>query len=150
MALSPAAIATAIAGLSKIDTDITVKDLDEILDQVKPRDTPLLMPGPEYITAFAPDILTTGSGTGRFINVGYTINYRFFYSAVGAKRKLSTVYQGLTNKVLNIIETFLANDRLGAIDVTPLSIDSFGVVPDPAGNQFFGCDMSFRVLEFMS
>lgn len=151
MSLSPTAIATAIAALSPIDTDIMVKDLDGILQEVSHTDTPVLMPAPRYVTAFTPEFLSTGTGTSRAVNVTYNLNYRFFFQILGSSTKIADVYQAFVNKTYKIQEAIFENDSLAtAIDISPNTIEAFDVVFDPRDRQFWGTDMSFAVLEFQS
>jgi len=149
MSLSPATIATAIAALSPIDTNIVVKDLTSMLDEVTHRDTPVLMPAPVWISKPEYEDQSLGSGTGKAADFWYTMNYRFFYQMVGTNRKIQDVYSGLVSKTFNIIESVITNDSLAtAVLIKPDSISAFGVVTDPAENEFFGCDIGLRILEF--
>lgn len=155
MTLSPVAIATAIAGLSPIDTDIMVKDLGNFLDAVTSRDTPVLMPfAPQFISdvKFVPRSM--GEGLTRKSDFTYMMNWRFYYRRTGTSRKLSDVYDGLVDKTMNIVETIIANDSLSAepaaVNINLELIGTFGVVDDSAGNTCYGCDLKFEILEFMT
>ncbi len=152
MTLSPVAIATAIAALSPIDTDIKVYDLGSFLDGVTVRSTPALMPfAPRFISdvEFVPRSL--GERLTRKSDFTYMMNWRFYYQRTGQNRKLSDVYAGLVDKSMNIVEAIIANDALSkGVDINMDNIGVYGVVDDSAGNTCFGCDIRFKVLEFMT
>ena len=152
MTLNPVAIATAIAGLSPIDTDIKIKDLGTFLDAVTSRDTPVLMPfAPQFISDVRFEPRSMGEGLTRKSDFRYMMNWRFYYQRVGTDRKQSDAYEGLVDKTMNIVEAIIANDALStAVDITLDNIGVFGVVDDAAGNKSHGCDLRFNVLEFMT
>lgn len=152
MSLSPVSIATAIAGLSPIDTNIKVRDLGSMLDNVTNRATPLLQPfAPLFISdvTFQPQSL--GAGLIRKSDFIYAMNWRFFFQPVGQNRKMADVYEGLVDKTTNIVEAIIENDKLAtAVNITLERISVFGIVDDPARNQHFGCDIRLDILEFMT
>jgi hypothetical protein len=151
MALQTTAIATSIAGYSV--SGVTIRDLDDFQDEIKKRsgDLPVLMPAPNFFTAPKIEYMAMGTGDVAPINVTYTLNYRFFYEEVGAERELANIFQGFIGKVTAIIDAIIANDSTSnAIHLQVVSISPFGVVVDPSGNEFFGCDFGFGVLEFVN
>lgn len=149
MGLDISTVADSIASLSV--TGVDIKDLDEMKDEVYNRDCPLVMPAPNYITNLRPERDSLGSGSGTQWNVRYTLNYRFFHSRAGTERGLAGVYKDLTDKVVAFVDSIFANDNItGAIDIQNSQISIFGVVDGPSGNQFYGCDISLDVLEFIN
>ncbi len=52
---------------------------------------------------------------------------------------------------MNIVEAIIENDALAtAIEISVARLSVFGMVDDPAGNEHFGCDLRFDILEFMT
>ncbi len=89
MSLDPVAIATAIAGLSPIDDNITVLDLGSMLDEVTERATPLLQPfAPLVLSDVTFETKSLGTGLVRKTNFTYGMNWRFFFQPVGQNRQL--------------------------------------------------------------
>lgn len=151
MALQTTEIATSIAGYSV--TGVTIRDLDDFEDEISDRDgdLPVLMPAPNFFTA--PNIVKRSLGTGASacIDVTYVLRYRFFYEEVGSERALNEIFQGFVGSVTAIVDEFIANDATDdAIDLEVVAISPFGVVSDPSGNQFHGCDFGIKVLEFVN
>ena len=147
MTLSVVTVADSISKLSV--SGVTIKDLDQILDNVTSRDTPVMMPAPQFFTAPEVDRVSMGTGSTAQTDVSYTLNYRFFFEEVGANRSLSDVYQDLVTKTMLIVDALIANDVVtGAIDLQFIDVGAFGVVTDPVGESFFGVDIGIRIMEF--
>ena len=152
MPIQTTEVATAFAALSPFDSDIKILDLDEVLEKVTKRDTPLLMPAGEFFTtpALGPKSLGTGS-TAQF-NLTYILTYRFFYKAVAATRSRAQILQGFVGKTTAIIDNIILNDTLtGAIDFRVVSIGAFAQVVDPSEvTMFWGTDIGIQVTEFIN
>jgi len=151
MALKATEIATSIAAYSV--TGVTIRDLDDFQDEIHDRDSdlPVLMPAPNFFTAPKIDYKSLGTGASARINVTYVLRYRFFYAEVGDERALNEIFQGFVGKVTEIVDAVIAGDSTAdAIDLQVVDISPFGVVSDPVGNQFHGCDFGIQVLEFVN
>lgn len=148
MALAAVTIADSIAGLSV--SGVTIKDLDQIPQEVQARDCPILFPDPSrYVSDLSVGVDSFGSGSAKK-TVKYMLNYVFLYSETGVGRGLADNAAGVVTKVMLILDAFLANDALtGSIDITPLTTTA-GVVNDPSGKPFYGALLSFAVTEFVN
>ena len=149
MALATTTIANSIAALSV--TGVTIRDLDEMQNEVLDRHCPLVMPAPNYISKVRLVRQSFGSGTDCKWDAHYTLTYRLFHSAVGTGRTLLDNYPGLVDKSMKFVDAVITNDCItGVIDSVMGDILGFGVVTGPADNQFFGCDIEFNILEFVN
>lgn len=149
MALQTAAIITSIAGFSV--AGVTIKDADAVLDEVKRRDTPVMMLSPDFFLNPTYTYDSYGQGDVAAITVNYTLRWRFFYEEVGANRKMANVFQGFIQKTTAIIDEVIANDATNdAIHLQVTGSPSFNVVPDPTGNLFHGTNIDIRVTEFVN
>jgi hypothetical protein len=147
MALSLTTVADSISKISV--SGLTIKDLDETLDNVTSRDTPVMMPAPEFISDINAEVMAMGTGAVKKLDVYYTLNYRFFFQEVGANRKLSDVYDAMIAQLSLLIDALLLNDVVtGAIDLQIASISGNGITVDPVGESFFGFDIGLRIMEF--
>lgn len=149
MALQIATITNSIAALSI--SGVTIKDKDELREGWTAYDCPLLTPLPNnFISAFSVSPRNMGSGSGRMLDVSYTLTYRYFHAPVGSGN-LTKTWSDMVDKVFAILDAILANDKIsGLIDMSLSSVSDFGVVVDGANNQYHGCDISLRVLEFVN
>lgn len=149
-------IVTVADSISKITLDtgsnITIKDLDGMLDEVFDRNCPVVMPAPDWLTNVEAEMDNLGSGTSAQWTFTYTVSYRLFYAPVGQGRnKLRHVMPGLANEVVYLIDGIMANDDLDGCEHIELAGSPvFGVVEDPVGNAFWGADMDFEVTELVN
>lgn len=149
MALQADTIATSIAALSV--SGVTLKDLDEIPEEVSARDCPIVYPRPDgFMSGLAVARRSTGVGSAAEKDITYQLNYAYLHSAVGEGRGLFDVYQDMVQKFLAVLDALLADDALnGAIDIEPQGITQFGLMVDPSGNYFHGANVVLNVLEFL-
>lgn len=148
------AIVTAIAALSPIvatsSTSVTVKDATTMHENVETFHTPVMMPAPIFTSDHEIESKSFGAGLNAKLDFMYTLNYRYFYQAVGMNLNTAQVYQELTESAHGIFITIKANDAIGgAVHIQPTSISSFPIVTDPTNQEFWGCDLGFRVLEHL-
>ena len=149
MALQTTAIATSIAAFSI--SGVTVTDLDDFKDEVSKRDVPYLMPAPDYFSAPAITRDSQGPGSVAKLTAKYILKYRFLYETIGSERKYANIFQGFVGKVALILDAIILNDSTAdAIDLWAGDISAFGVVTDPAGNQFYGSDIAIVVTEYVN
>lgn len=148
MALALTTITNSIAALSV--SGVTIKDVDEIPNEVLDRECPMVIPKPDgFVSNFKPERVTLGSGSGAKWNVNYNLTYRLLYAKVGTGRGLFDLYSGFAVKAMLFVDAVMDNDALtGTVDITLDNISDFGPVVDPAGITFHGCDFTFSVLEF--
>jgi hypothetical protein len=149
MALQISAITSSIAALSV--NGVRIVDKNEIKEGWDAYDCPVLSPRPsDFITAPQVESVSFGSGSTNQLNVSYTLGYRFFYAPVGSGDLLQT-WSEMVDKLFLIFDAINANDAInGLIDLTLTDVSQFDVVEDAAGNQFLGCDIALRVLEFVN
>ena len=148
VALRTITIFNSIAAL--VPTGVVIKDLNEIPQAVDPRQ-PTLYPLPDSaVSDFQVVRRSQGSAGTALMDVTYTLTYRFCCFPVGSGRGLFDVYDGFLTRVVAIINTLLTADTVtGLIDMDEWNW-SFGIVADPSGVEFYGCDLSMRVLEFQN
>lgn len=146
MALQLAAVANSIAALSV--SGVTLKDVDEIPTKVDQR-APTILPLPDYVTDFDVERVSFGSSTA-LRDVSYTLNYRFCYKPVGmGRQKTIEYYDEMIDKVALFFDAVMAIETLtGAVDITPFGVTNMGIVNDPSDNEYIGCDLAVRILEF--
>jgi hypothetical protein len=149
MGLQIATVAASIAGLTI--AGVVIKDLDEIPSEVGKRDT-VLAPLPEYVTDPTMERDSFGGGSTAKMTVEYTLNYRFFLMPVGGTRNSTLEWMvALVDKVALIWDAVLEiDDFSGCVDIVPMSIANMGYVLDATDNTYYGCDLSFRVTEFVN
>jgi hypothetical protein len=142
-----ATVAAAIAGLTI--SGVTMRDIDEIPDSAALL-CPLMLPQPDnFVTNLAYSRETFGSMGAAKMNTSYTLNYAYLHCEVGSGLNTYASYAGIISKLELILETIMSNDVInGAVDIQVESIGNIGVIPDPAGVQYWGLLFSFRVLEF--
>lgn len=145
------AIATVADSISKLSVSgVTIKDLDELPDEVKGRDCPILIPAPDFIPLDSIERQSTGTGTGKYMDYRYTLKWRYLHRPVGTERNLGVVYPAIIAKVMLIVDEIVENDDLsGAVDANYGGITALGVVTDPSENQFWGADFQIEILEFI-
>ncbi len=150
----PLAISTVTASIAALDiSGVNFKDTNEMLDEVKQRSLPLLMPAPNFFTDPSLEDNSLGTGAEGLKSAFYTLNYRYFHQKVGVNRTntLAAVFPDMVRNVGLIWDKIIANDTVdGAIDIALNGISPFGVVADMVGGEFFGCDLSIRVMEFVN
>lgn len=148
IAVNFATVTNSIAAL--VVSGVTIKDIDEIPDAANML-TPIMFPQPnDFITDIQPEFVSFGSNGTAKINMSYTLNYVFLECEAGSGVSAFAGYSGLITHLMAIMVTMLSNDAItGAVDNVPQSITSIGVVQDPAGNEYWGALLSFRILEFV-
>jgi hypothetical protein len=102
---------------------------------------------------YTPD--SFGVGTSRKGTLAYTLNYRYYHSAIGAE--LSGVYPVMLERLKAILNKVLSTESIAdsdgdaiAVSFDLAGIGKIGPVYDPAGNTFHGVDISFRIQEFIN
>ena len=130
---------------------VQIRDIDEVPEQGDYR-TSILFPDPDgFITNLLITRDSQGAGGTALMTVKYTLNYRFVFVPVGSLRNLANVYGKMTEKIVDIIEAFMAEDDIaGVIDMEVLDIPTVGAVQDPAENIWHGCTISLRITEFQN
>lgn len=141
-----ATVADSIAGLTY--TGITAKDIDQIPDNAELL-CPIFFPQPnDFVMDIQSTFQSFGSNGTAKIDLSYTLNYVYLHCKTGGIGAFEA-NAGLIANIAVIVKAILSNDAItGAVDIVPQTIQSIGVVEDPAGNQFWGALFSFRVLEF--
>ena len=151
MALQFGTVAASIAAL--VIDGVDILDIIEIPTEAKKRDAPYIVPKPDgFISGFLPERQSLGPGTTAAFNVTYTLTYRLLHSKIGTGRSgLFDTYSSMVAKVGLFLDAIIANDTIsGAIDIFPNSINNFGLVSDPLGTAFHGCDIGIQVTEFVN
>ena len=147
MSLSTSTITAAIAALSI--TGVTIRDIDEIPDQVQPRDVPMLYPHPDQFmqggSGGGEGLSTFGTPMARMWLFNRTFRYVYLHASAGSERGIAPQYTGMSAKVDAILEALITLD-VAQVDVRSLSVTGFGIMQDSAGASFFGCliDITLR------
>ena len=146
MALAFATVADSIAALSV--SGFRLKSTGGMPEDVTGLG-PMIIPAPNFLTNFTPTRISYGGGSSALQDARYTLTFRLLFAPVGAGRGFNGVVTELVNGVGLFLDAVLAIDTIdGCEDITPDGVSNFGVVTDPAGNNYFGCDISLNILEF--
>ena len=143
--------ATVADGISNISiAGITVKDIDAIPDSVTML-CPILIPQPnDFISDIQVTRMSYGGAGSELLNMTYSLNYVFLQAQAGSGISAFSTYAGLISNLAAIIKAVLQNDNInGAVDMEMKSAPSIGVITDPAGNEYWGCLISFSVTEHL-
>jgi len=147
MALAIATVVDAISGLTV--TGLTIKDMDQIPGAAEMRSATLL-PLPDFLTNYEFERNSVGGGSIAKMTVYYQLNYRLLYKPAGAGRAIE-YFDNMVSMVGLIMDAVMAIDTMsGTVDITPVSVTNMGLVNDPADNPFYGCDIAFRIMEFVN
>jgi hypothetical protein len=144
-------LATVADSISKLSVSgITIKDIDQIPESAEML-CPLLIPQPNgFITDIRPTFETFGSNGAAKMNLEYTLNYVFLHSQIGSGINTYASYSDLIADMVLIIVSIMSNDVItGLVDIRLQSIGNIGVIPDPADNEYWGIQFSFRVMEYV-
>ena len=145
-----ASITNAIASISI--TGVTVKDKDEVVANWTPVPN-VLYPNPNgWVSDISLDYVANLRGATAPLNVSYLLNYRFLGTQSGDLAIFPVALSNLVDKVILIVNAIVATHApySGKVDMELAGISSPGPLPDPAGNTYFGCDLSFRVTEMQN
>ena len=143
-------IATVADSISKLSVSgLTICDIDQI-KTVEDKRRSAMIPNVDYISDVAVQVDSFGADIGK-MTVFYTLNYRLLYKPIGTERTMSIVhFSGLVAMVGLIWDAFLAIGAIsGCEDLSIANIGNLGLVEDPSGNGWWGCDLGFRVMEFV-
>ena len=149
-------IVTVADSISKITlssgSNLSIKDLDGMVDEVTSRSCPMVMPAPDWLSNVEAERDNLGTGTAAQWTFTYGLSYRLFYQPLGEGRnKLADVMPGLAEEVVYFIDAILANDDLdGCEDIQLVGSPVFGVVEDPVGNAFWVADIDLEVTELVN
>ena len=147
IALNLVTVAESIADLDI--AGVTVRDIDQIPEAALTL-LPVLYPLPNgFITDMTFTRQTQGNSAA--MDLSYTLHYRYLHAIVGSGGGLLTVYSGMIENIVKILEAIFGNSNLtGAVDVELNGVSDIGVMFDPAGQtQYHGVDITLRVLEFV-
>lgn len=148
MSLQLATVADTFSKLSV--AGLVIKDTNEIPPAGSDR-TPMLIPHWDYLTEVEVIRDSYGAGVAK-MTVKYTINYVLLYISAGAGRaNVLEYYDDMIALVGAIWDKVLAVSTYdGAVDIQVNSLTGMGVVQDPSGADYIGCNLSFRVTEFVN
>ena len=141
-----ATVADSIAGLSI--SGVTIKDIDQIPDSASML-CPILLPQPnDFVTNLTFTRQSMGTMGAQKMDCEYFLNYVYLHCEAGSGINAFAPYAGIITKLELILETILNNDTItGAVDIETSAIGSIGVIADPAGNEYWGFLVSFKVKE---
>lgn len=127
---------------------VTIKDIDEIPEDVAML-TPILFPQPAgFITDIAPEFVSFGSNGAAKMDLTYTLNYVYLHAPVGSGINALAPYAGMIMKLANIFVEIMSNDAItGAVDVRLGSLPNLGVVTAPNDEDYWGALITLRILE---
>jgi hypothetical protein len=149
MAIAIATVANSIQSLTVVG--LTIYDVDNIPAAVDVRQTAALVPIENYVT----DMTVTRDSFGGPVakmTLTYNLHYFLYFKEWGAGRAGALEYYDGTIDMIAaiwdaVLDIYILN---GAVDILPAGISSIGMVIDPAGNQFRGCELIFAVTEFIN
>ena len=131
---------------------ITIKDIDNIPENCLML-CPLIIPDPDmWITEFEVVDDSIGIAATRQRTLRYTLNYLYLHTTIGGSLGgLLAVYAGMVENMVTIANALLTNEDItGAVEQRMTKIGDIMMVSDPAGNQYFGTQISLRVMEFIN
>ena len=113
---------------------------------------PYIIPLPNLVTGFTCIRETFGTGSTAKYTVTYNLNYRLCYIPVSETRATNLDhFDDMVSAYGRFIDQAIINDALtGAVDVIPQDTVNFGIVEDPAGNPFWGCDIAIGIVEYVN
>ena len=143
-------ICTGIAALSI--TGVKIRDITKIPASGN-MVTPIMFPMPDdnFITGLTPTPVTYGTGGLERMDLDYDLNYVYAHCPIAAA--LGGPYQAYASLIVNVIKIIVAimsNDNIrDGTELRLKTITKCGPVTDPAGNQFWGCALTFHVKEYL-
>lgn len=149
MTLSTKSIADGIASLTI--ADISIKSIDEIPEQIQPRDLPILYPHPDaFVNGGAgtgsEGMATFGGPSERFWIFQRSYKYIYLHDIVGASRGLRDLYPAMAQNCDSILEAITALDISG-VDVMSIGLSAFGVLEDASKSKYFGFTLDLNMRE---
>lgn len=145
-------IQTITESIAALDVEgVSIRDMSSLKESFDSYDCPLLAPRPnDFVSAPSVSAANFGTGTSRKLDVSYTLTYRYFHAPIGTG-DLTDTWAAMVINLFKIFDAILINDALtGLIDLAFTGISDFGSVGDGGNNQFHGCDITFRILEFVN
>lgn len=131
-------------------TGLTIKDIDAIPTSAKALG-PVLFPMPDFVEGADFTRQTLGTAGAQMMNMEYEISYVFCFCEIGGGvGGVYSVYPGLSAMLANIMLMFalLDNPRDG-VELTIGKPSKAGAVNDLAGNQYWGCIIPVKILDFL-
>ncbi len=149
MALAIATLPHTIAAVSV--AGVSIRDVDQILQNVTVADCPLLQPEPlDFVRGFRAVRQSFGPNASAFKQVEYDLIYTYFHAPIGASYALE-LYDDLLTKLAAIEDAILTDDTINdVVDINPGEIPQVGPVKDPAGHNFLGAQLTFHVVEYVN
>ena len=145
-------VITEIAALSITGWDgksIPVKD-DNAIPESSIMLCPVVIPSPDKFVEFSsPEHSSFGLLGNDQLIIRYKLTYKYLHATIaGGVGGLFTVYSGLVQNIGLISAAMLNAEYTNAPIVHIDHIGNIGVITDPAGNQYWGCDFVIEVQEF--
>lgn len=142
-------LTNSIAALSV--AGVTIYDIDEIPDQIDPREGMIL--SPHIDEGFISNLKVMRDSFGAFSDantkrtIRYRLHYRFYYGQVGADRGPGVLFDDVLAGLVLILDAIVQNQELsGMIDGTP-EIGSAVPITDPSGYQYYGRDIFWDITQ---
>ncbi len=129
-------------------TGLAIFDIDEIPEAVDNR-KPALIPHPDMIENPVIERDSMGAASA-MMTMSYTLKMRLCYAPAGSGRGLQYLSKVIEMIGLIIDATVAIGTFTGATTFDWNNLDFLGNVTDPAGNVFYGADISFAVTEFIN
>jgi len=135
-----------LSGLSV--TGLDIYDIDDIPDAISGR-KPVLIPHPDMVENV--EIVRDSMGAeSALMTMSYILKMRLCYAPAGAGRGLQYLSKVVQMVGLIVDATVGVSTFTGATTFDWNNLDFLGNVTDPAGNEFYGADISFNVTEFIN
>ena len=146
MALNTAAITQAVAKLPISNVDI--RDIDRIPDEVTVRNCPVMFPAPgEIASGYDNSPATFGGASAAYWAVTRTMTWLYLHSPVGEGRATFSHFADLMKTADAIIENFMELD-IDGVDILKVSIENATKPLEVlAGDQFWGFSVTVLVRE---
>ena len=141
-------VADSISSLSV--SGVTIKDIDSIPESAAML-CPVMFPDPDRWLSNVQVIRDSqGAGSWAKQHIEYTLTYLYLHSTVDNNLSFG-IYAKMISKVVLIANAIITNEAVtGCAQLRLERIGDVIGVNDPAGNRYVGCEVAFRVMEFVN
>jgi hypothetical protein len=139
---------TVADSVSKLSiSGVTCKDIDQITAS-RMGQAATLTPRPD---GFITDIeITSDELTKQKLTLKYAMNFTYYHCPIGSTLNFADYTNMITN-IAAIISAMVEDNTLaGALDTGTPTVSDIGMVLDPAGNFFHGCQISLSISQFIN
>ncbi len=144
MAIGLSTIAGSISSISV--SGLTIKDIDDIPQNISQRDCPILIPDPDNYVGFS--IAPVSLDKSKY-NINYSLSYILIYAVLGSERtNIMATYSGMLSMATAIVDAVISLSTLSG------AVDWGATVRDPliinwGGTDYHAIRMEISATEFV-